>query len=202
MYLESGAKISGQSRIVLPYPHSAFISSPYEFSRTYTFRDENDNEVEESYDMSEHADWSFDSDNRAVTWNADNRTVEISNGLAKGEYSATVRASGGACIYEMRITIVVGASAELVSVQKSKNGVSVELALGAELGENRLYAASYDKNGRLLDVASTTVSAELIQNGKISVPIDLNGAHTVRVMLFSGLDTFKPLCGGILQTLG
>ncbi len=202
VYLESGAKISGQSRIVLPYPHIAFISSPYKFSRTYTFRDENDNEVEKSYDMSEHADWSFESDNSAVTWNADNRTVEISDGLAKGEYSATVRASGGACIYEMRIAIVVGASAELVSVQKSKNGVSVELALGAELGENRLYAASYDKNGRLLNVASTTVSAELIQNGKISVPIDLNGAHTVRVMLFSGLDTYKPLCGSILQTVG
>ena len=201
-YLETGVKLSGQSKIILPYPHDAYTSTPFKLYSSYTYIDENGKEVTENHDMGEYADWSFEADNVGITWNDSEHTFAVSQNLAKGTYNAFVRASFGSSIYEKKVKISVGASAELVSVQKSANGVSVELVLDGQLGTNRIFVAAYDKNARLLEAAFKNVSSETAVNGKISVPIDLTGAYTVRVMLFSGLDTLTPLCAAISQVIG
>ena len=89
--------------------------------------------------------------------------------------------------YDVKVT-VGGVPTQIVSAEKTANGVNVRLSLSPSVGSALLCVASYDSGGNLADTVLKTVSS----GGEVSVSVKTG--DRVKIMLLDKTANLKPLC--------
>ena len=140
-------------------------------------------------DISGEAEWSIKSPSDKITWNNAERKISVAKGLSAGEYTVTVCAERYDVTFEYDVKVTVGGvPTQIVSAEKTANGVNVRLSLSPSVGSALLCVASYDSGGNLADTVLKTVSS----GGEVSVSVKTG--DRVKIMLLDKTANLKPLC--------
>lgn len=195
-YLDPSCALVGESEIVVTSTTEDTVSAPYKLEAKYLIQDDDGNDVWETDDISVYAQWSLNASDSAITWNDDTRCITIGKGIKNGEYEAILTASSThtGVTFEREIKIIVGTAANILSAQKTENGISVSLDLSPALGSVILCAAVYDDNGKLINVLTKSVFAASSQSTNTEIEIDLNGGYNAEIMMFKDFKEIQPLC--------
>lgn len=186
IYVEPGVAVSGDDGISLAENYTSGASGQYKLlGRDWDY----ENEKYIDCDISGEAEWSIKSPSDKITWNNAERRLSAAKGLSAGEYNVTVCAERYDVTFEYNVKVTVGGvPTQIVSAEKTANGVNVRLSLSPSVGSALLCVASYDSGGNLADTVLETVSS----GGEVSVSVK-TGAK-IKVMLLDKTANLKPLC--------
>ena len=196
LYLNSGREVNlkGESSLIVPGSHGSSKSAPYALEVIHEYEDDNGNLVKETMDASSWASWSIESPNSEIGFDSESREILIGENLADGEYEAAVLANLWGTVYERKVKVIVGGeSARIISAACAAGGIKAELYLPESFGGVTLFAAAYNSSGMLLNSAQKKTSANSSDNGKILVPINLEGAAYAKAMLFKDMNSVQPV---------
>lgn len=197
LYLNSGREVNlkGESSLIVPGSHGSSKSAPYALEVIHEYEDDNGNLVKETMDASSWASWSIESPNSEIGFDSESREILIGENLADGEYEAAVLANLWGTVYERKVKVIVGGeSARIISAACAAGGIKAELYLPESFGGVTLFAAAYNSSGMLLKSAKMNVSAGALNGGTAFIPINLDGAAYVKIMLIKDEDVLQPLC--------
>lgn len=195
VYFRAGADIVGENRLIVPSAHGEASSGTYRLEELMPIYGEDD-VTYERMDISEYADWSIESDRSETTWDDTAKCIRIAANLPDGEYDVTVTADyrSGYVTYERRVKIIVGEQIGIVSAVRTDGGVRAVINLPAAYGRVILCTAAYSADGKVTAVDMREISADMLTDGAVLVPVSTGGAARVKVMMLDAKATIKPLC--------
>lgn len=187
--VNSRYRLDGVDTVSLPIGYSDIYSEAFKLIARNPEYDDNDNYIGMvDHDITKEAEnWKAEGLTDKITFDEEQHKLKISSGLEAGEYSVVVGCQIHGYAYERIVTVRVGSSAEISSVENKSDGVYVTLTApnGALLA-----VAAYNAGGKMTAVSFNDIA----DSGTYKAELNLSGVKTVKAMIVAGRNNISPLC--------